>query len=387
MNADPVLRLRVSRHDPVALPFVAATLLPAARTALRSGAVSARLGRHWLRGPHLWLECRSAPGTDHRGLAEEQARLLRAGLTERPSAAPVDEPTWAERAVRLGREEPVVPPYGPLTPDNRVDVEIADRRADPVEGYAARWHTRALSALAASVQAIERGAGIDDVLLSVLVGVAHGYRDGGALRGQLSLRSHAEDYLGRHDPQGTVRQRWEGAFTARRDALTARVNRLLAVLATDPAVPGGHDGPRTGERESDLCILAQQWFRAARAGQLDAIAMLVDGQFPLPEPQRLRRVAGQVAPDRGPRLEMAAGAGYTDFHRALLAVDVAALGVDRYRDFTAYRAAVNLTYEVLPLLDVAPARRLLMSWFVSRAVEESYGTSWSKLIASPEGAR
>ncbi|MEU1598726.1 hypothetical protein ABZ468_39430 [Streptomyces sp. NPDC005708] len=358
----------VSHYDEDKSALLGRCLVPIAlRLQAGYGTAPCYLERHWFRGPHIRLV---VPGSLPGGVVmEEVVAPIRAYLTRHPSTTPLVTEDYLRLSEELGRAELVRPPYGPLRPDNTVSVEdqAAQAQASTVligeSGYRLKqlYLTQAVRPLEAALAAVGRGAHRAVPAFQALVANAARWPVGGLVTGQLSYRSHLEDFLANDDGDGRIRARFEDQFGRTK----AKFARVLAEFLENST-----DGVYTG---ADPCLRAWTdvfdtvWPRVlAAAERRDFEEDLGPGyldQAGLFDPQTERQ--WRFGSDR-PSSEFHAQLGKLNFLDERVNVV----------PFAAYRFLTNNLTRWLPLLDVPPIERYFLSYAVSELVESHFGTSW-----------
>ncbi|MEO7285979.1 MAG: lantibiotic dehydratase C-terminal domain-containing protein [Jatrophihabitantaceae bacterium] len=363
--------LVVSYHDDDKAALLADCLLPiAGRLQQRTGGELAFLERHWLRGPHLRLTLPAAgPGLDRAGLLAEINDYLQA----KPSTKPVDDEQYGQLSQALGRAELVRPPYVPIRPDNTVSIEpypvSATAELIGAIGFELKqgFLSSAVTPLRFAMDLIGSGAHRLIPAFSVLVAHAARWPVGGLATGQLSYRSHLEDYLAQHDPDGRIR-----------DVLADRFRRVEPVLR--PLLQAQVADTRTGRYHGS-------------DGYLAAWSTAFDRAWP---PVLAAAGAGQLGEDLGPGyLDTARGFDPTterqwrfgadrpssEFHHELAKLNYLPERM-HVVEFAAYRFMTNQVTRWLPLLGISPLERYLASYAVSELVESEFGVSWRDQLAT-----
>ncbi|MEU9029471.1 lantibiotic dehydratase C-terminal domain-containing protein [Streptomyces sp. NPDC048383] len=361
-----------SYHHPVKAPLLREVLLPLARSATASG-LDAHVERHWLHGPHLRLRLQGPPARVT-AAATAAADRIRAWMTLHPSRGDLSEARLLELATEAGRAELVAPPYGPIAPDNTVRTEPVDRSSVRAllgdDGAALRDDL-----LRTGLGALEAGAGYlgeqgdtagARLRLAVTALAAHaGAHPGGLAGGHWSYVSHLEDHLLHEDPDGRLRERFDGHWESAGGAVTALVGRIA-------------DGDAQGWERAWAQYARDAW-RLTR-GRYDAGADL----HGVPQEYRARAAAtGDAAAAR--RWDHETRTRYSEFHRLLARSDPDGRMWSR-PDYLVYRACTNALYRLLALCDVRPVERYLAAHLVIRTVPALTGCDWRTDLAAAAAA-
>lgn len=363
-----------SYRAPLKARLIAEAAVPLVRL-LRGRGYLVHLERHWLHGPHLRF-CLSAgdgsygggsPGSeaDLRAVAAELTGFLVDWLAEHPSEVDFDEAGFLAESEVLGRAELIAGPYGPLRPDNAVTVEQHDLGSlAKLLGSAGAVRCRAtLLERAADVVAVTAdwlvaagntpGARLE-LALTALTSHATAFPLGGLDGGYQSFLSHLEDFLLHHDQAGRMRRLFDAQWERSQSDVVTLVREVSG------AEPNA---------------LARAW----RAWSTEATEVAGEsyqaGELPaLPGAEYTARAAATGDDEVARRWDPARRAEYSAFHAAQRRLDFAALPYER--EFVTYRFCTNVLYQLLVLLDVAPAERLLASSLLSSAVERITGRTW-----------
>lgn len=348
-------------RDPAKMPLLTGAVLPAARRAEADG-LRVHVERHWRHGPHLRLRL-AGPAADVAAAAGRESAAVTGWLARHPSRSDVDDAALLAAAAAAGRAELVPGPYEPIHPDNTVRVEPADDGAlARLLGPAAVPHRHALlrlglAAVADSAAATGMSAARVGLALTALTTHAAAYPYG-LVSGHTTFLSHVEDFLFLSDVDGALRARFDRAWAARADAVTATVERIAA------------------GRRDEVGRAWWDWFQGAWAVCDPAFAR---GEIPLlPGPEYARRAAGSGDPGTARRWDPAVRTEFSDFHRQLGRFDYTR-GVEEV--FGPYRFATNVLYQLMVLCDVTPLERYLAAYLLSRAVERVTGTTWRESLA------
>ncbi|MGE7386734.1 lantibiotic dehydratase C-terminal domain-containing protein [Streptomyces sp. NPDC004126] len=361
-------------HHPVKAPLLREALLPLAAAGTRQG-LAAHVERHWLYGPHLRLRLQGPAGRVE-AAAGSAASAIRDWLRLHPSRSDRTEAELLAAAAEAGRAELVPPPYGPITPDNTVRVEPADRSSVRAllgdDGAALRDDL-----LRDGLDALRAGAGFlgdrgDDerarIRLAVTALAAHAAaHPDGLAGGHWSYVSHLEDFLLHDDPGGRLRASFDRQWERAGDTVTALVARI--------AGGGAHGWERSW---ADFSAGARQLARSRYEAGADLY-----GSAPAYRDRAAatgdRAAAERWDPDTRTR--------YSEFHRLLSRADPGgAMFTDP--DYLVHRAGTNALYRLLAICDVRPLERYLAAHLVVRTVPALTGSDWrtelDALVAAAE---
>lgn len=322
------------------------------------------LRRGWLHGPHVDLVARPAGGEGGAVLPwDELARKLDAG-----SPAPDElqsEEEYLARAREFGRLERVEPPYLPMHPHGRIEWLDATRTAtwpEPMNALCDLVLTRINRPLTAAVAEAASGAGTLSVRVAeAMVALASAHHSGLAF-GVFSLRSHAEAFLAWAAPRKDVRP-----VFAQRLVGDAPLMRTLVRQALEDT-----GGPA-----------AARWRQAFQYGMGVFDSAVAQGALTLRTLEE--REGGFDRTTMGPPgREDVSGHRGSDFHTAVNTSGA----VDGTTDwFASYRLLINLFYQQLLLLDVAPLHRYYLCYAIAETVDEVLGESWSDRLSRVAAGR
>lgn len=351
-EAAHVTGLRLFTRTGVTPRWLARSIIPAFDT-LRERAAILYLRRGWLHGPHVDLVARAGGGSafDWTGIASG----LDAGPLD-PDRQITDE-AYLDQAREFGRMERVPPPYLPMRAHGAVEflrAEDVEVWPHPLNGL----REMALSHLGRPVvrtvtETVATPASATARVAEAFAALADAHQSGAAF-GAFSLHSHAEAFLTWVAPRTDVRPAFARRLAADSPLLRTIVERTLA---------------------GDTAPTATAW-RTAFAYCMGAFDCAVAND--LLTLDRLDELHGGVDPDTmGPPGATRAEPGLSDFHRT-----VGESGVidDPSRWFASYRLLVNLFYQQLPLLGVAPMHRYYLCFAVARTIDEVLGESWQDRI-------
>ncbi|MGW2652433.1 hypothetical protein ACWC1D_02015 [Streptomyces sp. NPDC001478] len=322
------------------------------------------LRRGWLHGPHVDVVARPPGGEQGAVLPwDEVARLLDAG-----SPAPEEQQSEEEylaRAREFGRLERVEPPYLPMHPHGRIEWLDAARTAtwpEPMNALCDLALTRINRPLTAAVAEAASGAGtLPTRVAEAMVALAGAHHSGLAF-GVFSLRSHAEAFLAWAAPRKDVRP-----VFARRLAEDAPLMRSLVRQALEDS-----GGPA-----------AARWRQAFQYGMGVFDSAVAQGALTLRTLEE--REGGFDRTTMGPPgQEDVSGHRGSDFHTAVNASGAVAATTDW---FASYRLLINLFYQQLLLLDVAPLHRYYLCYAIAETVDEVLGESWNDRLSRAAAGR
>lgn len=345
-------------------------LLPEAkRLAASDGVQNVYLQRHWIRGPHVQLRIRAEAVWYADGGLRNPCARIESYMYSHPSRAVVDPDGYLARSRSLGRLELVPPPYEPLWPDNTVVVGDYDSRHAPLGGEAAVRFKEDMLALAraplsVTLDAIHRreSSRLEHVL-RLLALTACTYPDGGLVRGQLSYRSHVEDFLFDHDDDGQLRR----TFQSRSNAVAAVADGIIGELVNDV----------THDRYVGSDQVLQAWWPIIRHGWQTGVELIAEGVIKNNSEQ-----SGVAALfDTGAKWASPDDRPYGPFHTKLRKLQKSPFSPSfASTSFPAYRWIVNMLYSCLPLLDVSPIERYCLAFIIAEAAERHYGVTWEMLL-------
>lgn len=348
--------VRLFTRQPVTLPWLAATVLPAAR-ALQAPGRLVHLRRGWLHGPHVDILVRGGSVTTP-GWSRLAGSLDAGPADPRTALTPED---YLRQAQELGRLENVHPPYLPYAEHGAVelirpaeDAEDAgplDSLKDAVLGTQAPVLFDLIDHLA-----VEPADG-PSRLVEAYLALADTHPLGVGF-GTYSFRSHVEGFLAWVAPRRDLRPTFAARLDAERAQLQPVVERQLA---------------------GTFSASARAWRTAFAysAGVLDsavALGALSNATLDEMAPADQSAVGPPGAPDAGPT----GSRPRSEFHDAVAAAGV----LDKpFAWFAGYRVLINLFYQQLPLLMVSPLQRNYMCFAVSELVDASLGETWRQRLA------
>ncbi|MER5546328.1 hypothetical protein ABT072_28675 [Streptomyces sp. NPDC002589] len=323
--------LRVYHYAPRKTGLLARAVLPTLNELRREGGHQAAfVTRHWDGGSHLALHCGYGPlPADATGRVAERAAAL--GESGRTWSTEEYQSRRAEFERAEGRTARHPAPF----PHGTVRVE---RESDPTPLDAVRHRLlTGLTDVLWNQVTLGGDARLGPGLVLQLMLAAGAVYPGGLRFGSLSYRSHAEAYLAASPDEPALRERFDGAYRQRAEAL----GRLVAGALADPASLAGHRA------------FTQAYARLTEPDLDTPVSTLLDAaDRTTPTPQD-----GQVSAFHTVLRE-------GGFHRR------PPVG------FLPFRVLVNWLYDILPVLDVSAADRYLYCYCIARAVDERLGEAW-----------
>ncbi|MGW0366832.1 lantibiotic dehydratase C-terminal domain-containing protein [Streptomyces sp. NPDC002990] len=349
-------------HHPVKAPLLRGVLLPLAEACAADG-LAAHVERHWLHGPHLRLRLQGPP-VQVESAAESAAARIRDWLRAHPSQGDLTHAQLLERAAEAGRAELIAPPYGPIEADNTVRIEAVDRSSvrallgDDGADLRDDLLRAGLGALRAGAAFLaQHGDSAQARIQLAVAGLAAHARahPGGLADGHYSYVSHLEDFLLHDDPDGRLRETFEGHWRRAGAAVTGLVGRI-----TDGGAHGG---------ERDWALYSAGAWQLAQS-RYDAGADLHGA--PLEYRARAAATGDTAAAERwNPDVRTR----YSEFHDLLRRCDPQATMWSR-PDYLVYRACTNALYRLFTICDVRPLERYLAAYLVVRTVPGLTGCDW-----------
>jgi hypothetical protein len=350
--------------------LLADCLIPLARKmAAGKRAKAVFLERHWRFGPHVRINVVGAPSDAAGRFARETKPAVVDWLRDHPSRAPLDRAAYLKTSAQLASAELVLPPYGPIWPDNTVILGAYQPRVDLYGEAGAGAKARFLAGALDPVGLLLDLTRDDhrrrlDYVLRLLVMVAAMYSADDVAAGTLSFRSHVEDFLTHEDGTGRIR----AAFDAKYAALRESVVEVVRAVATDAAA-GEYRGVDPVLAAWSV-LLRDTWEHLSGLTKLHEI-----DESPT---DRYYDVAARVSDVARTRWDFERKRTFGGFHRSLRGLDF--LPRQNVAVFSTYRWVVNLVYLVMPLLDVSPAERYLLTYVVSNAADEVVGVRWDERL-------
>ncbi|MDH6115220.1 hypothetical protein P3T36_004139 [Kitasatospora sp. MAP12-15] len=349
-------------HQPLKGPLLRGAILPLAERYARQG-LTVQVERHWLHGPHLRLRI-EGPADQVAPAAEQAAAAVREWLREHPSLSDRGEAQLLAEAAEAGRIELIAPPYGPVVPDNTVQVEGVDRTAvrallgDDGSELRDDLLRLGLPALRAGSHFLGEHGDSGTARLQLLVAAlaAHAAAHPGALvGGHYSYISHLEDFLVHDDQDGSLRRSFEQHWQSAGGAVTALVERIAAGELLERERPWARwsaDAWRLTEHRLD----AGADLRGSPAAYQERAAATGD-------PGQLERWSPELR------------TRYSEFHQLLARSDPQGSMLGR-TDYLIYRACTNGLYRLFTVCDVRPLERYLAAYLVIQAVPVLTGHHW-----------
>lgn len=338
-------------------------ILPfAADATTRHGISAAWVKIHWRFGPHVVLYL---SGSEAAVTAQSRAYAGKINdyLTLRPSEGAINETDYLAMSDQLGRLELLEPPYGPLAPDN--DVQIVGNPGGDTFVRTQRAVEVKAEILANGLSLMSEegwvGRSAADNLLTVfegMVALACNYPLWGLKSGYQAFLSHWKEYFHQADRTGTIEAALHVAFEAQQATL---VDSLQAIQT---AVQKGEESTPWTKWIDKSWPLAMQ---LAEAGEV----------LPFPHPDRLVQAAkfGETIETQWSGSD---SRDYSDFHQMFRQLDFTKLG--NGPDFAAYRFLINCYFDLLPLMKISPMQRYSMAYFQTSAAQIVLGESWEETI-------
>lgn len=345
--------------------WLAGAVLPAVRALDEElNAPVLYLRRGWLHGPHVDLVARPAGG-------ETGAVLPWDDLAAKLDAGPLapekqqSEEEYLARAREFGRLERVEPPYLPMHPHGRLEWLDATRTAtwpEPLNALCDLALTRINRPLTAVVAEAASGAGTPATRVAeAMVALAAAHHSGIPF-GVFSLRSHAEAFLSWAAPRKDVRPVFARRLAGDAPLLRALVQQTLEDTCS-PSAARWHQA-------FQYCMGV---FDSAVAQEVLTLRTLEEREGGFDE-----RTMGP------PGREDVSGRRGSDFHTTVNASGALAGTTDW---FASYRLLINLFYQQLLLLDVAPLHRYYLCYAIAETVDEVLGESWSDRLSRAAAGR
>jgi hypothetical protein len=362
-------------------------LLPLAQEIARSPAVEVcTVERQWRFGPHVRICVRASDAAAEAAVSDLALPRIRAWLAAHPSTEVLDETAYARLSEHLGTVELVPPPYLPLRPDNTCFIDEHRPREDLIGPPAAvdfyeRTQARALEPVRRLLEAArDNDARRLEYVLRVLVVLAATY-PAGIFSGQLSYRSHIEEFLFDSDPDGTIRRLLSARFAEKKAPVVERVKAVLAELVdlssiTTRRIP--YELERLGQkvyRGRDPVLRA--WSDLFEQAWTDALPLADGGALTETPGARHVKVAEQVNGQAVAKWTVNDDRQWSPFHTQLRQLNGSDEWV-RLLEFSSYRWLVNVVYTVLPLADITPRDRYHLQWLVIHAIEAIEGRTWQE---------
>ncbi|MES1165096.1 MAG: thiopeptide maturation pyridine synthase [Verrucomicrobiota bacterium] len=357
----PVWRaLRVTYYAEPKDDLVLGTVRPLLR-AVRAQVGRAYFIRHWRRGPHLLVPMEAAPAVFDDVVRPAAQVIVGQYLAEFPSRATLmPEHQMLPMFRTLAEMEQETRPVWPPCPDNTLDIEPHDLRAEQVGGtdlaeLIADFYAATNDLVFDMLESVRSGQGREALCLGLMLATAH--RHGGEpshLRsGFVSFRSHAEAFLHHcSSPQAT------------RDAFDQRYRSCQAALARLV-----RDVMESVDQTTGRVPFVAEWVQALRPFWLRSAALAASGALG----------SGAPAPDRAPD-----GRGPSPFHRRLFDSAAARSQVLERPEFQRYRLMLNLTYLNLARLGLTAYARYLLCHLAANAVEDALGVNAVEMIEDLE---
>lgn len=335
------------------------------------------LTRHWRFGPHLQIVVTAENHSDAiAALQGEHDRLL-AESEPHHSTYELDVDPYLAMSEQLGAAELVPPPYGPVWPDNSMQLLAEPLEPGLIDNPEAKdlrdaFNEALLEPLEhIMTEAKQRPSARLQGAATLMILLAATYPDRGLIHGYLSYKSHLEDYMEDYDKDGAIR----ADFMRRYQPVTHAFEQLTTSLIADPTEPGEYQGDNPVLRRWSES-LRKLWSSALRlAESKDINPLLHEGYM-------------ERARDLNNHLERKYAVGddrdYSEFHEALRGIEYTDLVGGRW--FASYRFMINLLYSQLLVLDISPAERIFLAHAISEAVQSVTGTTWRDILKPDENA-
>jgi len=329
----------VSYHDTSTMDDL---ILDGVRPAFAELSGAAYFLRHWRRGPHLRLNILATEEELQATVLPVLQRTIGGYLRAHPSTAAMDLAVLLPEHRRLAAAERDRGPLWPPRPDNRLELEPYDSRADVLGGepgaeLIADVYSATTAAAFGALDAMRTERQRLWTAFDLMVATAHAFCPSGLPLGYVSYRAHAETYLVDLAQQQRMRAEWERINDEVRPALHAR---LADIVSTD-----ARSGP-PGEWIAALAGVSERCFAVLDTGAL----RMDDYEFGMRPPPQASPFVRELMTNR-------------DFHDRVLPS----------APFRHYRLLLNLLYLQLTRLGVRPAERYLLGYLVANTVEEAYG--------------
>lgn len=332
-------------------------------------AASCYLERHWLRGPHVRL---AVPPTAPDAAVAEAVGEIRAHLAAKPSLSDLVEADYLRLSEELGRAELIRPPYLPLRADNTVSVEDGADTAAATTALLSPsafrlkqlYLTEAVRPLSLALDAVAGGTPRAVPAFQALVASAARWPVGGIRSGQLSYRSHLEDYLANNDPTGAVRARLESELARTKDKFRILFGSVLDDTDADGVYHGADPYLSAWSHVFDMVWPPTLAAAERRDFEEDLGPGYLEQARSFDAATERQWRFGQDRPS-------------SEFHHRLARLNYLP---DRIHvvPFAAYRFLTNSLTRWLPLLDVPPIERYFLSLAVSELTEERCGVTWQE---------
>lgn len=326
------------------------------------------LQKHWKFGPHIRLifeEDESQIDTVRSYMIGEMNRYL----ASHPSQEKLDEVMYVKQSERLGTLELESGPYSPLYPDHELHVEPFYSDVNILGGMKQvelkdKLLTHAMPMIMALLLETQNHKERRlYYVLQMMVMLADQYPKGGLARGQLSYRSHLEDFLFEHDKKDKLR----GIFQYKYEGIKQDVIHLV-----DTTLQQLNCGQYIGDDP-----LLQRWSGVLQYFWSESYDYAARKDI-IEEASHLQEVAAQINEEAHEKWSWD-DRQYSEFHQALRGMNEKPERIGTV-NFSAYRWNVNMFYLLLPLLDVSPQERYYLCFVLLEAVEDVLGVTWKDMM-------
>ncbi|MFC0437055.1 thiopeptide maturation pyridine synthase [Kutzneria buriramensis] len=311
---------------------------------------------HWLKGPHLRLNFEADQRLYDDVVLPAVFEVVGGYLRDRPSTAVVDPQQLHAQHKRLAELEQERGELSPLRPDNSIHEADYDQRLHVLGTTAAAdlladFYVDTTPLAFDMTEAVRNGRQLLRLGFDLMVASAHALSGIGFARGFVSFRSHSEAFLSWMPEGEGLRPAWQRHYEQHADALTGRVQAVLATIDTaGPCVPFVRPW---------VDVMMPYWQRGAELIEADQLRMLAG---PRPDSaeyaERMRR---------------------SPLHRARKDVVVDPVW------FAKFRLMLNYTYLHLTRLGLAPAERFLLCHLAANAAEDLFGRSAAEVTLPAPG--
>jgi len=321
------------------------------RSIENAGVTRIQLQAHWKRGPHVRISVFCDADFLHEHFFPMASKHIQRWLDKNPSQTDLKPDEYLKLSRKIALYELDPGPYAPLYENNKLTlmpyqgnrvIEVPEIN-EAMDGFMVQVREICLDLL------MLRRNNTDDFFLTLLtIGalIAHTYYDGGLQRGYVSYRAHADYFFATIDEEREIRIR----FNALGQRLGDRIDdSIRAVMANDLAA--------TGLPETYVDIL-HKWsvLVSKTAGRILYIARQKRNALvkDYPFSELIQQTSAVGDPDEMKRARL----------RKITKISARFFNEEEGKktltsaEFAAYRICVNMFYQVLPVLSVAPIQKL-----------------------------
>jgi hypothetical protein len=325
---------------------------------------------HWKRGPHLNLHFDTDGDRFSEQVLPHMRQVLGNYLTAHPSTVVLNEDEVVKKHQKLAESELETGPFGPLYPNNSIQVGEYIVRAEA-------WGSQEAADIAVSFRAHTAKTVFDLIdhvrddyhrRLEVAMGlmIATVGATGRLKKRHMCYRSHFEGFLGYSDPDRQIRDAMSDWYQANERWLARTLRKYFAMTE--------------GRKRPDLMMA--RWLEVVR-DYTEQFEVAFEAGVKSFTKEDFARIGEEVKEG----FKKSWIDTPSDYHRFMdslpegTVLDGAA--------FDAFRYTVNSTYNWLVVMGLSPLERYFLCYAIARYGETYYGQKWWEIVLSgmtlPEG--